>query len=168
VKAIPMRRMVALAIASVMLSAGAAAVLPARAAWTPAEAGRAVSTAMMHRSTYLADSLRFEACSIRQAVGGGEEFTSHIVEPVRGMLDDAVAACPREAREESRNTVLLDSLRFDDATAHVYLTVLRGELVHREDHTLTRNRSSAAYMPIREVRLWGHGRAYRGAPWAAD
>lgn len=161
-----MRRMVALAIASLVLPAGAAAVLPARAAWTPAEAGRAVSTVMMHRSTYLADSLRFDACSVRQALGGGEDFTLHIVEPVRGMLDDAVAACPREAGE-GRSSVLVDSLRFSDATAHVYLTVLRGELDHREDHTLTRNRSSAAYMPIREVRLWGHGRAYRGTPWAA-
>lgn len=129
-------------------------------AQTSAEAGRAISTVMNHRVAWLADSLRFNACSVRRAMNGSADFASHIIEPVRGLLDDAAASCPREGRSD--RTVLVDSLRFSDTTAHVYLTVLRGELVHRESYTMARNRSSAAYMPIRDVRLWGHGQAYRG------
>ena len=137
------------------------------AAQTSAEAGRAISTVMNHRFTWLADSLPFDVCSVRGALGGGDGFASHIIEPVRGLLGDAAASCPRDGRSD--RTVLVDSLRFSDTTARVYLTVLRGELVHRESYTLGRSRSSAAYMPIREVRLWGHGQAYRGraAPGAA-
>jgi hypothetical protein len=146
---------------AVIIPLGMAAVCPPAAAQASAEAGMAISTVMFHRMVYLADSTRFDACTVRQAMNGVEEYAAHIIEPVRGMLDDTSAQCPH-AREWYPMVVLVDSLRFTDTTAQVYLTVLHGEMIHRENYTLSRNHSFAAYMPFRDVRLWGHGQAYRG------
>jgi hypothetical protein len=145
-----------------IVAAGVAAVCPTASAQTSAEAGRAISTVMFHRMAYLADSTRFDACTVRQVMNGADDYAAHIIEPVRGMLDDTVARCPH-AQAWYPMVVAVDSLRFTDTTAQVYLTVLHGEMTHRENYTLGRNQSSAAYMPFRDIRLWGHGQAYRGS-----
>lgn len=141
--------------------------LPAPAQST-AEAGGAISTVMGHRSIWMADSTRFEACSVQRAMNGAEDFAMHIIEPVRGLLNRTGSPCPRQppGPREWRAEVLVDSLRFTDSTANVYVTVLRGELIHRENYTLARDPLSPAFMPIRDVRLWGHGQFYQGGSFS--
>jgi hypothetical protein len=111
--------------------------------------------------TYLADPLPFDGCSVQRALGGATEYALLLVSHVRGMVDDASSPCPRPARQ-GRSVVLVDSVRFEPDTARVYVTVLRGELIHRENYALNPERSSAAYMGVREVRSWGHTQAYPG------
>lgn len=132
---------------------------PSARAQSTADTARAVSTVMDHRRTYMADTLPFDACSVQRVVGGGEQFVSRLTPQVRGTLDDPRSPCPRPARQ-GRSAAVVDSVRFSGETARVYLTVLRGELIHREDYTLNARRSSAAFMPVREIRLWGHSQAY--------
>jgi hypothetical protein len=130
----------------------------------PVETGRAISTVMDHRLTYLADSIPFDACTVREALGGAEDFPSHIVPHVRSLLDDPVVTCPRpRSSRQGRSVVLVDSVRSHDWGVRVHVTVLRGELVHREDYDLVPG-SSPVYMGVRQVRLWGHSQAYPPRP----
>lgn len=152
-------------IAATLWTGVVAPLMPAAAQASP-EAGRAISTVMDYRRSWLDDSTRFDACKVQQAMNGARDFASHIIEPVRGLLDDPTAPCPRPPRNprEYRAVVLVDSLRLADTTARVYLTVLRGEFRHREVYALRRGLSSSAYMAVEEVRLWGNGRSY-GTGW---
>lgn len=149
---------------AILMVFGSAASPASTLAQSSEEAGRAISTVMNYRRSWMDDPAQFDACSVRRAIHDADDFASYILEPVRGLLDDT--ACPRAPRDprDYSAVVLLDSLRFADATAHVYVTVLRGELQHREIFTLDPHRPTMAYMPVREVRLWGHGRSYGG--WA--
>lgn len=127
------------------------------------EASRAVSTVMDYRRTYLDDALPFDACTVRRVLGGGgENFVARLVSHVRGMLDDPQTPCPRQFTQ-GRSVVLVDSVQVADSIAHVYLTVLRGELVHRETYLLN-PASTAVYMGVREVKLWGAVQAYPRRP----
>jgi hypothetical protein len=143
-----------------MVFTGAAA---ANAQPVPADqAARAVSTVMDYRRSFMADPLPFEACAVRRALGGSEDFASNLSAQVRGLLDDAASPCPRPY-SSGRSAVYVDSVRVADPGVRVYLTVLRGELIHREIHTLD-PRSTAAYMGVREVRLWGNSQFYPARP----
>jgi hypothetical protein len=127
------------------------------------EAARAVSTVMDYRHTYLDDPLPFDACTVQRALGARmEEIASRLVAHVRGMLDDTETPCPRPFRQ-GRSIVLVDSVRLSSSTAHVNVTVLRGELIHREAYALDPG-STAVYMGVREVRLWGNSQAYPPRP----
>lgn len=145
-------------VASVALAMGSAAPLAAQA---PEEVARAVSTVMSHRHTYMDDPLAFDGCSVQRALGGGDpsEVTARLAIQVRGMLDDAASPCPR-VPVRGRDVVLVDSVRYTTDAARVYLTILRGEYIHRENYELNPARSSAAFMGVREVRSWGHSQAY--------
>ena len=127
------------------------------------EASRAVSTVMDYRRTYLDDTLPFEACTVRRVLGvGAGDFVTRLVSHVRGMLDDAESPCPRPPTR-GRHVVLVDSLQLTDSIAQVHLTVIRGELIHREAYVLS-SASTAVYMGVREVKLWGHSQAYPARP----
>jgi hypothetical protein len=128
----------------------------------PVETARAISTVMDHRLTFIADSIPFDACSVRAALGGPANFETQIVSHVRGLLDDPSASCPRSSRQ-GRSVVVVDSVRSLDPGIRVHVTVLRGELIHREDYDLVPG-SSPVYMGVRQVRLWGHSQAYPARP----
>jgi len=127
-------------------------------------AARAVSTVMDFRRSYLDDPLAFDACTVERALGPSVDagVASRLVFHVRDMLDDVETPCPRRF-EQGRSVVLLDSVRLSDSTAHVHLTVLRGELIHREAYALDAG-SNAVYMGIQEVRVWGPSQAYPQRP----
>jgi hypothetical protein len=133
------------------------------AAQTPEDMARALGTVMNHRQTYMDDPLRFDACSVQRALGGGTtaDIAARLAPMVRGMLDDAMRPCPR-IPVRGRSVVLVDSVLYTTEAARVYLTVLRGELIHRENYELHPERSTAAFMGVREVRSWGHSQAYPG------
>lgn len=127
---------------------------------------RAVSTVMDYRRSYLDDPLPFDACTVQRALSARmEDLASQLVAHVRGMLDDAETPCPRPSRQ-GRSVVLVDSVRLSDSIAHVHVTVLRGELIHREVYALNPG-STAVYMGVRDVRLWGNSQAYPARPRAA-
>jgi hypothetical protein len=123
------------------------------------DTARALSTVMNHRATYMADSLPFDVCTIRRALGkDGEESVALLTPHVHGLMDDPSALCPRPFRS-GRNVVLVDSVGFSEAAVRVFVTVLRGELIHREDYALNPQVRSL-FMGVTEVRAWGHAQAY--------
>lgn len=129
----------------------------------PAEqAARAVSTVMDYRRTWMDDPLPFETCSVRRALGGTDDFAAQLAPQVRSLLDNVEAPCPRPAAP-GRNLVHVDSVRLADPAVLVYVTVLRGELIHREIHELDPG-TSGAYMGVRAVRLWGNVQIYPAYP----
>lgn len=123
------------------------------------EAARAIGAVMNYRRYFLDDPLAFDACKVREALGGN---ANTLAVQLRGMLDDVAASCPR-ATTRPRNVVLIDSVRLADSVARVYATVIRGELIHREIYSLD-PRTSAPMMSVREVRLWGAVQAYPRRP----
>ncbi|HEX6037968.1 hypothetical protein [Longimicrobium sp.] len=121
------------------------------------EVARAISTVMDHRATYMADALPFDGCTVQRAMEGAAGYAARLVPHVRAMIDDPAAPCPRTP-PQGRRTVLVDSVQLAADTARVYLTVLRGELVHRENYVL--NPRPGVYMGVRDVRSWGFAQAY--------
>jgi hypothetical protein len=128
----------------------------------PEQAARAVSTVMNYRRGWMDDPLAFEACAVRRALGGGDDFAEKIAPQVRAMLDDAETSCPRPPVPDPR-MVVVDSVRPAEPAVLVHVTVLRGELIHREIHELNPH-VWTPLMGVRSVRLWGNGQFYPVRP----
>lgn len=123
---------------------------------------RAISGVMHYRAAVLGDTTaKFDGCRVAQHLGAAEAAAA-IAEPVRGIL----RPCGEAARAADRDEVRVDSLTArEGGGARVYLTVIRGEWVHREDFTL--GHSSGPMMAVNEVRLWGAVQAYPRRPAAS-
>jgi hypothetical protein len=120
---------------------------------------RAVSTIMHYRSAVIGDTVaKFDECGIARHLGDEAPVAPRLAEPVRWMLRPCQPA-------RHPNTVRLDSLaRRGDADVMVYVTVTRGEWVHREDYALVTHDSPRPLMGVREVRLWGAVQSYPRRP----
>jgi hypothetical protein len=148
-------------IIAVLLSMGIATAARGQTV-SPEQAARAVSTVMNYRRGWMDDPLVFDVCSVRQALGGAEDFASMIAPQVRAMLNDTETSCPRSPVLDPR-MVLVDSVRQAEPAVLVYVTVLRGELIHREIHELN-SHVWTPMMGVRSVRLWGSGQFYPVRP----
>jgi hypothetical protein len=145
----------------IVLAVLAAACLgePAAAQSVAAKA-RAISVVMQHRAAYLADSLRFDACSVKGALDGADGYASHLAPQARRLLDGEADACPRPF-QQGRSVAMIDSVRVADSAVQVFVSVQRGEMSHRETYTLE---ARGSYVGVREVRASDFGQAYPARP----
>jgi hypothetical protein len=125
---------------------------------------KAISSVMSYRAAVLGDTAtKFDACTVAQQVGAeAEEIAAKFAQPVRGML---VLPCVPVAEHGARRVVLVDSVaRSEGGMAKVYITVVLGEWIHREDYSLVLHASDPPIMAVREVRLWGALQSYPRRP----
>lgn len=115
----------------------------------------AVDAAIGFRRSAMADTLKFDACTIYAATGHPAGFPNGISEANRGTLDRPGPRPCDSPVEPVRlpYRVYVDSLTLSDSIGSVYLTVRRGEWLHRETFTLPRLRGGR--WGVREVRIWG-------------
>ena len=119
----------------------------------------AISSVMHYRASVLGDTTaKFDGCRVGQHLGA-DAARPLIAEPVRRML----GPCDPSG---DRYTVRVDSLSraaTDVGNVMVYLTVIRGEWVHREDFALVPH-TGGWLMGVREARLWGAVQSYPRRP----
>jgi hypothetical protein len=125
---------------------------------------RAVDAVIRYRRSWMADTTRFDACSVA-------EWTSieqGVQNPGRVLLGAAGEGCVRgrlsPAAQGARHLVVLDSAVASDSAAQVVVVVRRGEYTHRETFSLVYHRVPGTWA-IREVRLWG---SMQASPAARD
>lgn len=120
---------------------------------------RAISSVIDYRASVLGDTTaKFDGCTVARHMGDAEPCAPMVAEPVRWMLK------PCEATRD-RHTALVDSLaRREAGDVMVYLTVIRGEWIHREDYTLVPHDSPGPFMAVLEARLWGAVQSYPRRP----
>lgn len=126
--------------------------------------GQAVSAMMAYRVSVLGDTTsKFDPCSMaRRLDAEASDMPHRIAEGVRGML---LTQCVPPAERRMRAVVLVDSLAWSgEGDAKAYITVVRGEWVHREDYTLVPHGTGSPMMGVREVRVWGASQAYSPRP----
>lgn len=115
---------------------------------------RAADAVIGFRRTVMADTLKFDACSVFSATGRPADFPAGIGPANLPALDrrgpNPCGTPELPARLPYR--VYVDSLALTDSVGHVYLTVRRGELVHRETFLLPRIPGGWG---VREARIWG-------------
>jgi hypothetical protein len=141
-------RMVAV-LAATGLGAAAALARQDRAATS------AVDAVIGYRRTVMADTLKFDACTIFAATGQPADFPTGIGPANLPTLDrrDARPCDVVDPPVRLPYRVYVDSLSLSDSIGHVYLTVRRGESLHRETFTLPRLRHGG--WGVREARIWG-------------
>lgn len=114
----------------------------------------AVSSVIDYRVSVLADTTaKFDACRIARVAGGVER----LAQPVRRWVAPCEAADAHQPG--NRHLVLVDSVTGSEGEALAYVTVIRGEWVHRENYALAPH-AGGPFMGVREVKLWGAVQAY--------
>lgn len=125
---------------------------------------KAISGVMHYRAVVLGDTAaRFDECRVARHLDGTGPVAPRIAEPVRWMLQ----SCDTPG---DRYNVRVDSLvRRSEGEVMLYVTVVRGEWVHREDYAMVPHDGPGPLMGVREVRLWGAVQSYprRPTPGAA-
>ena len=145
------------ALTRILLVAGMAAAPPAAAQGLFSQpAPAALSAVMSFRGAWLADSTHFDGCSVARLLGQPAEYTGSILPPMRRMIDTSLpcGAAAAEPVRRAQPTVWLDSVTVEDSVAYVSVTVLRGELTHRERYTLAGWRPGLPWSVV-DMRLWG-------------
>lgn len=124
-------------------------------------AARAIGSVVHYRASVLGDTTaRFDGCSVARQLGDTARVPARIAEPARRMVDPCA---PRERIAGGRYAVVVDSLARRGPEVMVYLTVVRGEWIHREDYALIPH-ETGAFMGVREARLWGTLQVYPRRP----
>lgn len=102
----------------------------------------AVDAVIGYRRTVMADTLKFDACTIFAATGQPADFPAGIGPANLPTLDrrDARPCDVADPPVRLPYRVYVDSLALSDSIGHVYVTVRRGESLHRETFTLRRLR----------------------------
>lgn len=119
----------------------------------------AVSSVIDYRVSVLADTTaKFDGCRVARVAGSAER----LAQQVRRWVAPCQAANPAHQPGE-RHVVLVDSVTNSATGVHAYVTVIRGEWVHRENYALIPH-SGGPYMGVREVKLWGAAQAYPVRP----
>ncbi len=110
-----------------------------------------------YRRAWLADSTRFDACSVWEWTGGGA-VSAGVANPARVLLVPEGNGCARGrvsmAAQAARHVVVVDSAAVSDSVARVTVTVRHGEYTHRETFSLVPHRGGTAW-GVRDVKLWG-------------
>ncbi|WP_420125737.1 hypothetical protein [Longimicrobium sp.] len=119
----------------------------------------ALASIMAYRMSVLGDTAtKFDGCSVARVL---EVAPEHVVADFPEAVRALIAPCPSVAERSTRKVVLVDSLtREQDATVKGYLTIVRGEWVHREDYFFVLGPRVA----VREVRVWGAVQSYPRRP----
>jgi len=114
----------------------------------------AVDAVIGFRRTVMADTLRFDACSVFTATGRLADFPAGIGPANLPVLDRQGPRPCDTAEMPARfvHRVYVDSLALSDSVGFVYLTIRRGESMHRETFTLPYVRGGWG---VREARIWG-------------
>lgn len=127
-------------------------------AWAPAEmphtdstAHRVVSSVMTFRRFWMGDDTPFHACSVSRALGHPPNFPLDLEEAARSLLHPGGDPCATTGLPfESSRRVVLNSLRVDADTAHVQLTVIKGEYSLHETYTMAERNG---VWRVRDVRI---------------
>jgi hypothetical protein len=110
-----------------------------------------------YRRAWLADSTRFDACSVWEWTGGGTNLSPGGADPARVLLVPEGNGCVRgrvsTVAQAARRVVVVDSAAVD-SVARVTVTVRHGEYTHRETFSLVPHRAGATW-GVRDVKLWG-------------
>jgi hypothetical protein len=120
---------------------------------------QALVSIMTYRMSVLGDTAtKFDGCSVARVLEvEPETATAALPETVRGLI----ASCPSVTERSTRKLVLVDSLtRVQDATGKAYVTIVRGEWVHREDYSFV----PGPRVAVGEVRVWGAVQSYPRRP----
>jgi hypothetical protein len=120
---------------------------------------QALASIMAYRMSVLGDTAaKFDGCSVARVL---EVAPEHVAADLPEAVRPLIAPCPSVAERSTRNVVLVDSLtREQDATVKGYVTIARGEWVHREDYLFVEGPRVA----VREVRVWGAVQSYPRRP----
>lgn len=110
-----------------------AVALPGTAgAQQASETGRigAVNSVIEYRIVFMDDTTRFDACSVHRWMGRPDTLAAVLTRRSRRVVAPVEAPCERAsaapAQRPSR-VVRVDSVAVADTTAHVFLTVFKGE-----------------------------------------
>lgn len=115
----------------------------------------AVDAVIGFRRGPMGDTLMFDACTVFTAARRPERFPDGIGQANRPALDRP-GPRPCDFTEQPARLpyrVYVDSLVLSDSVGSMYLTVRRGEWLHREMFVLPRLRGGR--WGVREVRIWG-------------
>jgi hypothetical protein len=120
---------------------------------------QALGSVMVYRMSVLGDTVaKFDSCSLARVL---EVEPENVAADLPEALSGLIAPCPAVAERGIRKVVLVDTLARDPGTeGKVYVTVVLGEWVHREDYFLV----PAPRAAVREVRLWGAVQSYPRRP----
>jgi hypothetical protein len=135
--------------------AASTAALPARAQQPnpPRVPSQLFDAVIRYRSAWMADSARFEACSVSRWTNGRVANASRVL--LEGAANEPCV--PRRvspAAQAARHVVVVDSVAATDSVARVLITVRHGEYTHRETFRLTPHRAGGTW-GVRDVTLWG-------------
>jgi hypothetical protein len=117
----------------------------------------AVEQAMFFRRSALADSLRFDACSVYERTGQPGRMADRIRPGLRSLLDSSVGrpcmeADSATAAARAGQRVRVDSVVTTDSTAEVHLHVRRGGWRYTETYYLAARPGNDGWS-LREVRM---------------
>jgi hypothetical protein len=148
-----MRTILILALAVVSSASGAAAQTP-----STRPATSVVNAVISYRRSFLADTTRFDACSVYDWTARQPQFPTGTANAERVLLGVAGEACAHgrvsPAAQAVRHVVLVDSATVSGSRAVVLLTVRHGEYTHHETFTLVGHNGGATW-GVSDVRLWG-------------
>jgi hypothetical protein len=136
----------------------AVAALGAQEAGRPPAAARVIDAVIRYRMAWMADSARFDACSVAEWTGSTASEHTGVSNPERVLLGRAGERCVRGrvslAARSAAHVVVVDSVALLDSSASVQLTVRHGEYTHREAFTLILHPGPGTW-GVRDVRLRG-------------
>jgi hypothetical protein len=114
-----------------------------------------VSTVIRYRTAWLADSARFDACSVSAWTGGDGLGIANAERVLLGRADnDCVRGRVSTVAQLAGHVVVVDSVAITDSIARVRLTVRHGEYTHHETFILVPHVGSVSW-GVRDVNLWG-------------
>jgi hypothetical protein len=133
----------------------------------PSPQAGVIRAVLLHRTNWMRDSTKVDACSVRRALPSPADFPSAIEPRLRRLLTATEIPCPippptavdtTQRRPRWGDVVQIDSLTIADTTATAFLHVVHGEEHHNERFTLGRDRSGEWW--VVEVRQTGFVRTY--------
>jgi hypothetical protein len=126
-----------------------------------------IQTLLVHRTAWMKDSTKVDACSVERALPSPSDFPASIEPRLRRLLTGTENVCnaPQadlgdtvSRRPRWGDIVRIDSLSVADSSAMVFVHVVHGEYHHSESYALARTRGGGWW--VREVRQWGFVQSY--------
>ena len=116
------------------------------------------NTVIRFRRAWLADSTRFDACSVSRWIGRGSDGTPPVMNPERVLLGQGGAECVpgrlSPAAQAAQHVVVVHSVVPSDSVTRVQVSVRHGDYRHFETFSLIPHRMRGTW-GVREVRVWG-------------
>lgn len=115
----------------------------------------ALEALLNYRQRYVNDrTTKLEACSAYAALGLSHSGGAVLPKSVTASLSRSVGPCRHTTRRTSAPTMWIDSTSVTDTVAMVFLTVARGEFMHREEVILRPFPAKLGWGVV-HLRIWG-------------